>query len=397
MELSPEDSLRLNVMLANRPQAIRIDESRLIVHALSEKGEAQVRLNPNCRDEQYIKRVRELISGHVLGSPGGYPVYLQRWTRMGQMRDESLEQLLLLGEPEAVVAAVCAPGLNDELARRAWWAMEDAENARQMLTKAEVVQGRMGPILASYLVEHLPFETEPEKMIQTVCLALQPGLIDAEARLELWHKAQRKNAYYLGFLAALPDDLPAEGSEPARASARYRRLGPDLEALAQQGNLLAAQLARVLAPPGQVYLETLRRVFRKPSNQDVINTALDLIAGYFAPVRPEGRIDATLDELLAEAEDWLRSSGSATGPESDSHPGSKSDPTGESRVAQRRALLALDTTLGEPLRAMRVLSGLSYGVVRPVFGDSTAIGSLMRRKLEPVLTPILAQLAKLED
>ena len=53
-------------------------------------------------------------------------MYLQRWTRMGQMRDESLEQLLLLGEPEAVVAVVCAPGLTDELARRAWWAMGNA-------------------------------------------------------------------------------------------------------------------------------------------------------------------------------------------------------------------------------------------------------------------------------
>ena len=81
---------------------------------------------------------------------------------MGQMRDESLEQLLLLGEPEAVVAAVCAAGLTDELARRTWWAMEDSENARRMLTKQAVVEGAMGPVLASYLVEHLAFETEPE-------------------------------------------------------------------------------------------------------------------------------------------------------------------------------------------------------------------------------------------
>ena len=42
---------------------------------------------------------------------------------MGQARDDSLAQLLLLGEPEAVVAAVHAPGLTDELAARAWWAM----------------------------------------------------------------------------------------------------------------------------------------------------------------------------------------------------------------------------------------------------------------------------------
>ena len=155
IELSSEDSFRLNVLLANKPQAVRIDESRMIVHGLSERGEAKVRLNPTARAEQYVRAVRELISGHVLGSPGGYPVYLRRWTRMGQMRDESLEQLLLLGEPEAVVAAVCSPGLTDELARRAWWAMEDAENARRMLNNRAVVEGEMGKVLARYLVEHL--------------------------------------------------------------------------------------------------------------------------------------------------------------------------------------------------------------------------------------------------
>ena len=118
MELSSQDSLRLNVLLANQPQAIRINESTMTVHGLSVDGEARIQLNPTGRAEQYLKRVKELLSGHVLGSPGGYPVYLQRWTRMGQMRDDSLEQLLLLGEPEAVVATVCAQGLTDELARR---------------------------------------------------------------------------------------------------------------------------------------------------------------------------------------------------------------------------------------------------------------------------------------
>ena len=151
IELTSEDNLRLNVLLANQPQAIRIDESRLEVHGLSARGEARIQLRPTARPEAYVRAVRELISGHILGSPGGYPTYLRRWTRMGQMRDESLAQLLLLGEPEAVVAAVCSPGLTDELARRAWWAMEDAENARRMLGNPAIVQGRMGPILAGYL------------------------------------------------------------------------------------------------------------------------------------------------------------------------------------------------------------------------------------------------------
>jgi hypothetical protein len=49
------------------------------------------------------------------------------------------------------------------------------------------------------------------------------------------------------------------------------------------------------------------------------------------------------------------------------------------------------------LVALRVLSGLSYGIVRPVFRDSTAIGSLMRRKLQPVMTPLGVHLASLFD
>ena len=83
MELSSEDTLRLNVLLANKPLAVRIDESRMIVYGLSEQGEAKIQLNPAGRPEQYVRKVRELLSGHILGSPGGYPVYLRRWTRMG--------------------------------------------------------------------------------------------------------------------------------------------------------------------------------------------------------------------------------------------------------------------------------------------------------------------------
>ena len=367
MELSPQDALRLNVLLANKPQAIRINESSMTVFGLSAKGEAQIELNPTGRHEQYLKRVKELFSGHVLGSPGGYPVYLQRWTRMGQMRDESLEQLLLLGEPEAVVAAVSAQGLTDELARRAWWAMEDADNARHMLAKAAVVEGRMGPLLATYLVEHLPFEAEPEQQIETVRLVLQPGLLDDQQVASLWRKAQRKPAYYVGFLAARPDELPQDYV----AHEVLEAVAGQLSRLADAGNDLADLLLRVLSSQGQAFVDTVFRVFEKPNNQDVVNLPLDLVASYFAAARPGGAVDATLDELQAEAVAWV---------------------SGQEEVGQ---LLALAGIEAGQLQAMRVLSGLSYGVVRPVFRDSTAIGSLMRRKLQPVLTPILAELSQL--
>ncbi|MCB1728164.1 MAG: sulfur reduction protein DsrS [Gammaproteobacteria bacterium] len=367
MDLSPQDALRLNVLLANQPQAIRINASTMTVFGLSDKGEAQIQLNPTGREETYLKRVKEMLSGHVLGSPGGYPVYLQRWTRMGQMRDDSLEQLLLLGEPEAVVAAVCAQGLTDELARRAWWAMEDAGNARHMLCKRAVVNGRMGPLLAAYLVEHLPFESEPEQQIETVRLVLQEGLLTAEQIDALWRKAQRKPAYYVGFLAARADDLP----EAAAAHPAHAGLSAQLVALAAAGNAVAGRLERVLSPGGQAFVETVFRVFDKPSNQDVVNLALDAIATYFAAVRPQGPVDATLDELRNEADDWMTHSDDAI-----------------------KLSLLPDIDINQ-IKVLRILSGLSYGVVRPVFGDSTAIGSLMRRKLQPVLTPLLEELSRL--
>jgi hypothetical protein len=149
MDLTPEDALRINVLLASPIEAVRIDESRMTLFALSEKGEAKVQLNPNCRDESYLRRVRETLSSHVLGSPGGYPVYLKRW----------------------VVAVVNATGITDELARRAWWAAQTADNARCMLQQAAVVNGEMGAVLADFLVEFLPFEEEAQNQIVWCCRA----------------------------------------------------------------------------------------------------------------------------------------------------------------------------------------------------------------------------------
>ena len=363
MELSPEDSLRLNVMLANRPLAVRIDESRMILYALAEKGEMEIPLNPTVKDELYLKWIRELLSTQVLGTPSGYPMHLQRWTRMGHLNLENVEELLLLGEPEAVVAVVYSSELTDELARRAWWAMEDAENARQMLRNPAIVAGKMGGVLAHWLVEFLPFETEAEKIMDTVSLVLQPGLVDETVRQDLWKRARRKNAFYVGFLSATPDQLPEE----AVPAAWLEACRSPLEELAGKGNALAALLLRVGSPKGQVWLATLERVLDKPGNQDVVNRTLEVVADYFSAARPEGAADATIEELAGEAEEWLQNS------------------------APAREVLEACPGLGEQLKALRVLSGSGYGVVRPVFRKTDAIGTLMRRKLQPVMEPYIAQ------
>ena len=60
MEISSEDALRLNVLLANGPRAIRIHESSMTLYGLLESGESSVKLNPSCSDEKYLKLIRDL-------------------------------------------------------------------------------------------------------------------------------------------------------------------------------------------------------------------------------------------------------------------------------------------------------------------------------------------------
>jgi hypothetical protein len=358
MDLSSEDALRLNVLLANKPQAIRIDEATMTLYALTEKGETTLSLNPNCREDLYLRIIRETLSGHVLGSPGGYPVYLKRWNRMGQARDESLEQLLLLGEPEAVVAITSAKGLTDKVAKRAWWTCQEPENARRMLQNPQVIQGDMGPELAHFLIEYLPFETEPMSIVESLKLVLQPGLISDKTRDALWKRGARKPVYYLGFLAGLPDQLPQFST--AREMTDEETLS--LKNLAESGNPFAQQLLRVNSPQGQGFLVTALRVMEKPANQDVVTTLLDILRHYFASLRSEGDPDQTLEELQQQAQSLQND--------------------------HLIACCGIAAHREEEFRSLYLLSGLGYGVVRPVFSKSDAIGSLMRKKLAPVFNPL---------
>lgn len=367
MPLSSEDALRLNVMLANKPLAVRIHEPSMTLFGLMGESEVSVRLNPNEPEERYLKAVRAFLSEHALGSPGGYPLYLQRWTRMGRMREESLEQLLLLGDPTAVFAVVCAEGLTVELARRAWWASEEAENARRMLQTPEVVASATGRRLAAFLVDYLPFETEPELIMESVARVLQPGLLDPEQVESLWKKSQRKTIYLAGFVAALPDDLPGQqGPRPD-----YPALEARLARLAAAGNPVARLLTRVLDPAGQVFMRTVLGILAKPSSLDVVDTTLTVLRGYCGSLRPEGDPDLPLEALLEEAEGY---------------PG---------RSPEARACVEALPELEADIRALRVLSGLGYGALRPLMKGSTAMGSLMRRKLAPLLEPLSELLERL--
>lgn len=360
--LSQSDTLRLNMLLTQPVQAVRIDESKMIVYALSPRGEMSVRLNPDCRDDVYLRRVRELLSSHYLGSPGGYPVFLRRWTRMGQARAGSLEKLLLLGEEEAAVAVVHAPDLDAELARRVWWAYPDAENARRMLERQAVACSDLGAELARYLFEYLPFETSHLAMIDSIRLMLQPGLLEPVSVDRLWRQAQRRNTYLVGFLRAGPERLP--GADVA-AHAEY----PALLALGDARSRLAERLLWVLSGPGQAFLRTIAQVLRRPADQDVVVALFEVIDAAFAPLRQARASCRSAGELQAAAAAGLAQARTA------------GDPVALDFAALSEALLVL-ANCGEQL-------------VAPILGRTDAVGTVLRKQLTPVTDAVWSAIERL--
>ena len=194
-------------------------------------------------------------------------------------------------------------------------------------------------------------------MMDSVYLVLQPGLLGNEARSELWKKTRRKMTFAVGFLAAGPDAIPEIYPEhPLQADQREL-----LASLAGKDNQVAAILLQAFSAPGQGWLKTFSNILEKPANQDVVNRTLDAASHLFSKARPEGKVDMTLEELVEEANSWA--------------------------MEQSEEL----RSFYPHLVALRVLSGLGYGVVRPVFSKTDAIGSLMRRKLQPITEPLLDQ------
>jgi hypothetical protein len=330
-ELSPEDSLRLNVLLAGEVHAVRIDEGAMTLYALTPKGEAKVSLHRNCRPDLYVTRVRELLGGHALGSPGGYPVHLRRWTRMGQASSQKLEALLMLGEPEAVTAVTLAPTLTDELARRAWWALPTMEVARYMLAHQPVREGAMGKVLADFLIEHLPFEEDPIQAMNSIRAVIGAGLLDAAEAEQLWGKAKRRPYYFIGFLEHRPDELPPAAARPLPAG------------VAECSEPWARLLARCFAPSGQSFLHAAELALEKPPAHEAVYLLLDIIGNYFAALR-ENEAAGVPEELARE------------------------------------------------VQAMAALGRLSNVDAEPILTRTTAVGPLMRRHLEPLFEPLLANI-----
>jgi hypothetical protein len=103
----------------------------------------------------------------------------------------------------------------------------------------------------------------------------------------------------------------------------------------------------------------------------------EAIAHYFSEIRPNCYDDVMdLATLTTRASQYIESS---------------------EENSEISAVLKLLPTTREAIQAMLILSGLRYSIVRPVFSRTTAMGSLMRQKLSPIIEPLLEQCAILRQ
>lgn len=368
MQLSNADNLRLNVLLAQPLKAIRINESSMTVHALTEKGEAKVALNPTVRDDQYLRWVRELLSMKITGSPGGYPTYIKRWTRMGQA-DNTLEHMLLLGEPEAVVAVVHSPKISHEIGVRAWWANPTTEVARRLMEYPEVVEGELGKELAEYLMEFLPYEERQLDIVEMVRLCLQGDLISEKQRVELWKKAKRKNPFFVGFLHANPQQIPIK----KQCGDDHDEIKAAISPLLKNNNIYAQAFCRILSEEGQKWLATLKQALQKPVDQDVVISLFISIKQFFDLPFPERRGAHNIGIAIERAKNCVSTD--------DSH-----------SEALNQLLDKLDESHLQKFEALMLLAQLGENTLTPIFSGNDSVGRVMRKRLLPLTTPLLVKL-----
>jgi hypothetical protein len=222
----------------------------------------------------------------------------------------------------------------------------------------------MGKILADHLIEHLPFETEPRDMLNTVRLVLQPGLIDDEQQQKLWESGVRNKSYRIGFLETLPHNLPEK--QPARADLEQYR--ERLQGLTD--NPYAQQLLTLLDGPGQSFLAIADEVMQNPADQDVASALFNALGRYFTlPDRLEG-----LRELVEVETEVAR----------------RLNEEPELQVLQRQL-----PELSDEIKAMLILAHISEYLLNPIFGQTDAVGTVMNEKIEPVTLPLRRHIAQL--
>jgi hypothetical protein len=169
--------------------------------------------------------------------------------------------------------------------------------------------------------------------------------------------------YFIGFLEFMAGQLPAD--QPARADmAEAARL---LQPLAEQGNAFAEQFLSLLSANGQTWLKAVSEVLARPSTSLVVYALLDAISRYFHATNYPIKAEA-LEQILADAK--ALASGELPTPK------------------ELTAALQAAPQYRQQFEAMLALSGLTSKTADPWLLRNTAVGALMRRKIEPLVAPL---------
>jgi len=356
MNISNEDALRLNVLMQQPVEAVRINESTMTLYALLPDRELNMRLSPNCNDERYLRQVRQLLSGFALNSPEGFPVYLQRWNRMGQIKSEKLEGLLKIGEPEAVLAVVQSQNLTYDIARRAWWCMTNSENACHLLEHQLVRDSELAKELVNFLIEFLPFEEDPLAMIKAAQQAVRAGVMQEEELKSLWQKGKRRAGIRLGFLAANPTIVPEDITVEKKP-----KLLEELD-----DNNLRAGIEHLFGESGQKFIKGMLEVLDRIPNQDAAIFMCDTIHRYFQWANPLGLAPASWEAVPVFAQ--------------------RLNETFGINVA------CMSATNQAQWNAISELALVSQNILNPILSQTDSVGTVMRKRLLPVTQNIQQRL-----
>ena len=128
--------------------------------------------------------------------------------------------------------------------------------------------------------------------------------------------------------------------------------------------MLAELLCQVYSSTGQTYLHTIDLVLKKPSDQDVVVAVLNTLGDYFKEINRNAPKWRDMQSLSHYADEVY------------------------AKNSESEKILVIEPSLQPQIRAMYCLSMVNETLVDPIFGMTDAIGSVMRKKIEPVVKPI---------
>jgi hypothetical protein len=193
---------------------------------------------------------------------------------------------------------------------------------------------------------------------------LYSGLADESELQRMWNRSKSNAAYMIGFLEFLPDNLPNPLSPRPDFSATEKQLAH----LIEKNNPFAKLLVRLLSGPGQSFLTACQDVMKRPKSQEAGSGIVNALHMYFMPARLNTPCEPTIEAIESEAEGLV--SGTLNAP------------------SELKELIATAPGLHGEIRAMMILTRVDDDLVYKVLTRTTATGTLLTRKLEPIFGPL---------